>query len=132
MKKPIVYAKEADVKKQVKKLLDDAGWFWWMPPANGFGKVGVADFNALRNGVFLAVETKFGKNKPTAQQRAYLNSILAEDGMAFVVNEQNIEWLQAWLDAFQRATIAQSRNEDVTPEDGAMMVNAIKYMHELL
>lgn len=128
--KKITCVKEADVKKQVKKLLDDAGWFWWMPPANGFGKVGVSDFNALRNGVFLAVETKFGRNKPTANQNAYLNSIMAEDGIAFVVDEQNIEWFEAWLAAFNRATIAQSHNQQVTPEDGATMVNAIKYLHE--
>lgn len=126
------YLKEADVKKHVKKLLDDAGWFWWMPPANGFGKVGVSDFNALRNGVFLVVETKFGRNKPTAPQNAYMNSILAEDGFAFVVNEQNIEWLEAWLAAFGRATIAQSHNQDVSPEDGAMMINAIRYLQELI
>ena len=50
---------ESDVKKYVKKILDDHGWKWWMPPANGFGQAGISDFNALRSGVFLAVETKF-------------------------------------------------------------------------
>ena len=58
---------EKDVKAEVKKLLNAHDWFWWMPPANGFGKAGISDFNALKKGVFLAVETKFGSKKPTPE-----------------------------------------------------------------
>lgn len=123
---------EKDVKREVKKLLDKHNWFWWMPPANGFGKVGVADFNAIRGGVFLAIETKFGKNKPTVHQSAFLTSIQAEDGFGFVVNEDRIEWLRQWMDAFDRATVAASKNEKPAAEDGATLLNAIREMtHEL-
>ena len=31
---------EGDIKADVKKVLDEFGWFWWMPPANSFGKSG--------------------------------------------------------------------------------------------
>lgn len=123
---------EKDVKKEVKRLLDKHKFFWWMPPANGFGKIGVADFNALRSGVFLAVETKFGKNTVTAAQRGYLSSIAAEDGFAFIVNEDRLEWFKAWLEAFDRAAEAASKNEKPTQEDGAMLLNAIREMTQEL
>src|SRR5512139_3635363 len=108
MAKQPQYTNEADVKRQVKKLLDKHKWFWWMPPANGFGRTGISDFNALRGGVFLAVETKFGKNKPTHMQMGFMESVQAESGMAFVVNEQNLDAFAAWLDHFDNAVKAQA------------------------
>jgi len=123
---------EKDVKKEVKKLLDKHGWFWWMPPANGFGKIGVADFNAIRGGVFLAIETKFGANVPTVHQRAFLSSIIAEDAFGFVVNEKRLDWLTIWMDAFDRSSKAISEGKQPNAEDGAAMLNAIREMtHEL-
>ena len=119
---------ERDVKAQVKKLLDKHKWFWWMPPANGFGKTGIADFNAIRGGVFLAIETKFGSNKPTVLQVAYLNSVRQEDGFGFVVCEKRLEWLSGWLAAFDNAVASQISKQDPKPEDGAMMLNAIREM----
>lgn len=130
--KQIRMEKEKDVKARVKKLLDDHGWFWWMPPMNGFGTVGVSDFNAIRKGVFLAVETKFGSNKPTANQLAYLNSINAEDAFGFVVNEKTLEQFAGWLDAFDRACTATGKGTKVTSDDGAYMLDAIKAMTEML
>lgn len=122
------YTSEKDVKASVKKLLDKHKYFWWMPPANGFGKVGVSDFNALRAGVFVAVETKFGKNKPTAQQKAYLQSVIAEDGFGFVVSEKTIDTFAKWLEAFDRAAMATANKEKVASEDGAAMLDCIKLM----
>lgn len=128
MAKAITYTNEADVKKQVKKLLDKHKWFWWMPPANGFGRTGISDFNALRGGVFLAVETKFGKNKPTPMQVGFIDSVKSEDGMAFVVNEDTIEHFAAWLVAFDKAVQAQSEQREVDPLDGAAMIDAMRAM----
>jgi hypothetical protein len=125
MSKQTVYLNEADVKKKVKKLLDNYKWFWWMPPANGFGKSGISDFNAIRGGVFLAIETKFGSNKPTAMQQAFLRSVQMENGFSFVVNEKNIEHLNVWLQAFDSAVKAQMEQKEVAHEDGAAMLNAI-------
>ncbi len=128
MAKQITYTNEADVKKQVKKLLDKHKWFWWMPPANGFGRTGISDFNALRGGVFLAVETKFGKNKPTPMQVGFIDSVKSEDGIAFVVNEDTIEHFAAWLVAFDKAIQAQSDQREVDPLDGAEMIDAMRAM----
>lgn len=125
------YKLEADVKAEVKKLLKKHNWFWWMPPMNGYGKSGVADFNALRAGVFLAVETKFGGNRPTPLQKAYLQSITAEGGFGFVVSDANIEWFKGWLEKFDVATAAVEKGETPSPDDGAYMLNAIAAMTEL-
>lgn len=123
-----VYLNERDVKRRVKKYLDTHKWFWWMTPANGFGTTGVSDFTALRGGVFLAIETKFGTNKLTAMQRAYLNSVRSEDGFAFVVNEQTVETLRAWMEAFDRSIALAAERNKPSNEDGALMLNAIADM----
>lgn len=131
--------KESDVKKVVRQHFDKHGWYWWMPPANGYGKAGIADFNALKNGVFIAVETKFGTNVPTPRQKAFLQSVWAEKGFGFVVDESNLEWLDAWLGAFDKATGAvldagsATKPEDaVDQNDGAVMLNAIAALTEKL
>ncbi|MDQ3023437.1 MAG: hypothetical protein M3R04_03475 [bacterium] len=116
---------EKDVKARIKKILDCYEWYWWCPPANGFGKSGISDFNALWKGTFMAIEAKFGGNKPTSLQIGYLNSVRNEDGMAFVVDEKNIDWLEAWCMNFKRATQAISRGEKVDEFAGASMLNAI-------
>jgi len=122
------YNNEGDVKRAVKKLLDADKWFWWMPPANGFGKAGISDINAIKSGVFMAIETKFGSNKPTPLQIGFLNSVRSESGFAFVVNEKRIGTLGNFLAAFKRATEAQQQGQQPTPEDGAMMLNCIREM----
>lgn len=116
---------EKDVKKKVKAILDKYHYFWFSPPASAYGKSGISDILAIAKGVFLAIETKFGYNKPTALQIGFLNSIRAEDGYGFVVNERNIEFLEQFLESFEIAAAAQSRREEVPQEHGARMLNAI-------
>ena len=123
------YENEGDVKREVKKILNAHDWFWWMPPANGFGKSNV-DFNALRGGVFMAVETKYDKRKCTPLQLAYLSSITKEDGFGFVVTEKNIEHFRTWMQAFDRAAQAMMAGTKVADEDGAAMLEAIRIMTE--
>lgn len=116
---------ERDVKRKVKALLDKHDWFFWMPVASGYGQSGISDFNSVRHGTFLAIETKFGSNKPTALQIGFLNSIRAMDGFAFVVSDRNIDWLDAFLESFEIATKCASQGMDVPPEHGARMLNAL-------
>lgn len=116
---------ERDVKRKVKAILDAHGYYWWMPPANGYGKAGISDIHALKAGVFVVIETKFGSNKPTALQIGFLNSIRGEQGFAFVVNDRNIDWLEAFCESFDIATTAQIKREAVPDEHGARMLNAI-------
>jgi hypothetical protein len=123
---PRTFAKEGDVKNAVKKLLDEHKWFWFMPPANGYGSSGISDFIALRSGVFVAIETKFGKNTPSALQKSFLTTVMAHDGFAFVVNENTLLAFSVWLDTFDAACEDASKGA-VRPslENGTVLLDAI-------
>lgn len=116
---------EKGVKKIIKAILDHFGWFHWMPGANGFGMQGISDHLALKSGVFLAIEAKFGTNKPRPTQKAFAAQVLANDAYAFCVTERNIEHLAWFLESFEAAIRAQMRGEQVPDEHGARMLNAI-------
>ena len=88
---------EAGVKREVRKLLAKHGWFVWMPPANGYGKAGISDFHALKDGKFLAIETKYGDNTPTPMQAKFMASIAAAGGYAVVVNEMTLDTFEFLL-----------------------------------
>jgi hypothetical protein len=122
---------EKGVKTLVKRLLDYHGYFHWMPAANGYGAQGISDHNAIKDGVFLAVEAKFGYNKPKPLQKSFAAQIMANDGFAFCVNERNIDHFANWLESFSIATQAQVRGLDVPDEHGARMLNAISALTEL-
>lgn len=96
--------READVKKAVKKILSKYGenvW-WYMPVQTGYGVHGVPDFIVCFRGVFVGIETKFGYNKPTANQERQMNSIATAGGQVFVVNENNLNELEAALEELSR------------------------------
>ncbi len=129
---PVTIKSEKDVKKAVKKLLDAHGWFWWMPAANGYGASGVSDILCLKAGVFIAIETKFDKGQLTAMQRAFLNSINAESGFGFVVNELNLDWLEAFLVNFGDSVREVQENKRMGNEAGATLVDAIRMLQMLI
>jgi Holliday junction resolvase len=84
---------EAKVKKQVKKILDDIGAYHFSPMSGGFGRSGVPDIIACYKGKFIGVECKAGKNEPTLLQKHNIKEIQRNQGLAIVVNEDNIEAL---------------------------------------
>ena len=123
---------EGDVKADVKKLLDDHGWFWFMPPASQYSKVGIADILCVKHGMFLAIETKRGvkKPEPTANQTAFLQQIKGHNHFAFVVNEARVPVLEAFLNGLNRAQASTMRKEKVEDWVGATMVDAIREMQQ--
>ena len=88
---------EAKVKKQVKKILDDIGAYHFSPMSGGFGRSGVPDIIACYKGRFIGIECKAGKNETTLLQKHNMKQIVAQKGLAIVVNEGNIEELLAML-----------------------------------
>ena len=88
---------EADVKREVKKLLNTYKWRWWMPGGTAYGKNNV-DFNCLKYGKFLVIETKFGKNTPTINQQKFLDETEKYGGYSFVINENNLNSLEEFLE----------------------------------
>ena len=119
---------EKGVKRLIKQLLDFHGYLHWMPSANGYGMQGVSDHLALKNGVFVVVEAKFGKNTPKPLQKSFALQVMANDGFAFCVNEKNIDHLAMWLESFEVATQYQAEGKDVPDEHGARMLNAISVL----
>ena len=98
---------EALVKAKVKAVLESEGVYYFMPPANGYGRAGVPDFVCCVNGLFMAIETKAGGNKPTALQIREIETIRRNNGAAVVVDETNWEMLRDMVRRL-KATIISS------------------------
>lgn len=124
------YKNETDVKKEIKRLLDKHKWFHWVTPSNGMGSSGIPDRIAVRAGVILVIEAKFGKNRPTQLQKAFLQSIMAESGFGFVVNEATLPWLATWLETFDRAQNAVVGGEKPSHDDGGLLMEAVRVLTE--
>lgn len=89
---------EAKVKNRAKKLLTELDYYFFMPPANGFGRAGIPDIIGCRlDGRFFALECKAGKNKPTALQERELQRINDAGGIALVITEDNVNNLKELL-----------------------------------
>lgn len=82
---------EKKVKDKVRKTLDAAGAYQFMPATHGYGSSGVPDIVGCYKGKFFAIECKAGKNRPTALQEKVLNSIASAGGYTEVINEENLE-----------------------------------------
>lgn len=91
------FSDEGDVKKAIKALLKKHGWWYFMPKANQFGVNGIPDFICLKNGVFLGIEAKFGRNKPSDLQDSRMKEIRANGGYAVWINEARLEQLDKLL-----------------------------------
>lgn len=89
---------EAKVKKKVVNVFKSYGAYYFYPVTGGFGRSGIPDIVACYLGQFVAVECKAGSNKPTALQEAEMEKIKACEGIAIVVNEDNIEEVSTVLD----------------------------------
>jgi Holliday junction resolvase len=92
---------EAKVKKKVKKILDDLGAYHFSPMMDGYGRSGVPDIIACYKGKFIGIECKSGDNKPTLLQLRNIEDIKRNQGLAIVINEDNIESLLALVKEIQ-------------------------------
>jgi len=75
-----------------------------MPIGSGYGNAGVPDFLCCVNGNFVAIEAKAGKGKPTALQEKNLRDIKESNGLALVINEDNIDWLRGAVKLLKEPT----------------------------
>lgn len=77
---------ETDVRKQVREYLERCGWYVW-PTHLHNGKRnpaarGISDFEAVKDGRFIAVEVKGEKGKLTDDQEAH-RAILRAHGVNY-------------------------------------------------
>ena len=89
---------EGKVKAKVRRMLDAASVYYFMPATGGYGRSGVSDIVGCCDGKFFAIECKAGKNTTTALQRRELRAIEDAGGYALVINEANIEQVTAVLE----------------------------------
>ena len=82
---------ESKIKSRIKLILEELPCYFFMPPANGYGRAGISDFVGCLNGMFFSIEAKAGKGKTTALQDRELQRIKDAGGFAIVVNEENVE-----------------------------------------
>lgn len=99
---------EKKVKDKVKAVLESEGVYYFMPPANGYGRSGVPDFVACVNGLFLAIETKANGNKPTALQIREIETIRRNSGVAVVVDETNWDMVRDLIRKMKATIIASA------------------------
>lgn len=96
---------EQKVKKRVTAILDELGVYHFFPATHGYGRSGVPDIvGCIPGGLFLAIECKAGKNKPTALQVREIEAIRKRNGCALVVNEENTDMLRAFLQRLIKET----------------------------
>ena len=95
---------EKKVKDKVKKVLVDAGAYYFMPGTHGFGASGVPDIVGCYQSKFFGIECKAGDNKPTALQLRNLSQITTAGGYTLVVNEDNLNDVSNMLKEIQNGT----------------------------
>jgi len=91
---------ERRVKDKVKKVLKELGAYYAMPATGGYGSSGVPDFLVCYCGRFIGLECKANGGKPTALQEKNLDDIRKNNGIAFVVDENNVGDLLELMSAF--------------------------------
>lgn len=87
---------EGKVKREIKAIFDEFGIYWFCPATYGFGASGVPDFVGCVDGRFLAVEakSKYTRHGVTRLQQHNIDKIQANNGVALVVNEDNLDELR--------------------------------------
>jgi hypothetical protein len=88
---------EGKVKSSIKKILKDAGAWYYLPVSNGMGQHGIPDFLCCLGGKLFAVEAKAGVNKTTGLQDIQLAKLREAGAKTFIINETNLEELQIWI-----------------------------------
>lgn len=88
---------EGKVKAKLKKTLDEMGIWHFSPFQAGMGRAGIPDIIACYNGLFVAFECKANGGKPTALQQREIDAIRKAKGLAFVVDENNVQDIKELL-----------------------------------
>lgn len=91
---------EKRVKEKVVKVLKEMGAYYFYPFTGGYGRSGVPDIIGCYKGRFFGIECKAGKNKTTALQDREISLIHNAEGVAWVVNEENVDSVREVLLSF--------------------------------
>lgn len=94
---------EKKVKQKVVDMLrkHDPDIYFFYPVAGGYGSAGIPDIVGCYCGRFFAIECKAGKGKTTALQEKNIDRIRKSEGRVMVVNEGNLDDVQAMLESIE-------------------------------
>jgi len=81
---------EKGVKRVTRRVLDKAGVYTFMPPAQAYGKAGISDIIAIKYGKVVFIETKHKYNKPSPNQIRFGDEVEEHGAVFTVVNERNM------------------------------------------
>ena len=85
-------AKEKDLENKVKQFLKDNGcWYVKYWGGGGYTKSGIPDLLVCCDGVFLGVELKAPKGKPSELQIRHLHKIRESGGLAVLLFPKDLE-----------------------------------------
>lgn len=88
---------EAAVKAKVHAALKAAGAYAVNYIGGNYASNGTPDILACLDGRFIAIEAKAGRGKPTQLQLKALRQIDEAGGLALIINETNLDYLQGCL-----------------------------------
>jgi Holliday junction resolvase len=107
---------EKKVKAKVVEILKGFGAYYFYASTGGYGASGVPDIICCYKGRFIGIECKAGKGKTTALQEKNIAQIIAQGGLAIVVNEDNIEDVNELLKQIEKDDWIESTVQDATKE----------------
>lgn len=90
--------KEKTIENQIKKWLEQHGYWWMKVHGDIYQKSGVPDILACINGKFVGIEVKRPGGKTSALQDYNIEQIRASGGVAFVAT--SVEEVRTKLDYF--------------------------------
>lgn len=91
-------AKEKDLEDRVKDFLKDNGcWYIKYWGGGGFTKSGIPDLLVCCDGVFLGVELKAAKGKPSDLQLKQLHRIRDSGGLAILLFPKDLELFKSLI-----------------------------------
>lgn len=93
--------KESVLQTKILELIRGRGGYAETIWGGGFQSAGIPDILACYKGVFLGIEVKVGKNKPSSLQTAKVNLINQAGGLAFVTWD-NLDQVTVTLDYIDR------------------------------
>lgn len=90
---------EGKVKAKVKRILNRADAYYFMPVQTGYGTP-TLDFLCFHRGCGFAIETKAPGKKPTKRQEAIIHDIELTGAEVFVIDgaDKDYDRLIAWLE----------------------------------
>lgn len=95
-------AEEKRFENRIKSLLDKYGTYYFKYWAGPFSKSGIPDVIACLNGVFIAVEVKATRGKPSPLQIVNCRRINVAGGIGVIIYPKDYEFLKSVLEEVSR------------------------------